>query len=636
MTEAQELLVEYLSSGFRPDPDLTISEWADRYRYLPSRGAAEPGRWRTSRTPYLREIMDALSPIMGYSRVVFMKGSQLGGTECGNNLIGFHIHQAPAPILMVQPSLMDAKKVSQQRIAPMIESTPVLAERVSDPKSRDSGNTILMKLFRGGLLLMTGANSDKGLRSTPAQILFADEVDSYPEDVAGQGDPVALAEKRCSTFPNRKSFIVSSPTIAGLSRIEREYALSDQRKYHVPCPHCGHMQTLKWSGITWDQDATGKHLPETVRYTCESCGRGIDEWGNKTDMLDRGEWRPANPDSHIAGFHLNALYSPIGWKSWRELVTEFLEAKQDKSKLKTFVNTVLGESWEDEVSKFDENELMARREDYEGVVPMLAGVLTCGVDIQDDRIECELVAWGRGQESWSILWETFYGNPAEGAVWQLLDDFLQGRFVHASGAPLPIAAACIDSGGHHTQEVYRFCRHKSKRRILAIKGQATPGRPLTTRPTRSNTGKVPLSLIGTDTAKDAIYARLKIDEPGPGYCHFSLLHTEEYFKQLTAEVVETTYHKGHAKRRYVKAKHQRNEVLDCRVYALAALDLLKADLDKCVDRLLTYKGPVAKAIVRKEEAKSPFEPVQAAATKKIHLTSKRRPRPFRSGWMGGF
>ena len=564
---------------------------------------------------------------------MFMKGAQLGGTECGNNLIGYHIHQAPAPIMMVQPSLSDAKKVSQQRIAPMIESTPVLRELVASPKARDSGNTVFMKLFRGGLLLMVGANSDKGLRSTPAQILFADEIDAYPDDVGGQGDPVALAEKRCSTFPNRKSFLVSTPTIKDLSRIEREYLASDQRKFYVPCPHCDHRQTLKWSGLIWDKDADGKHLPDTVRYVCEVCGKNIDEMSHKTEMLDAGEWRPSNPESHIAGFHLNALYSPVGWKSWRELVVEWLEAKQDKSMLKTFINTVLGEVWEDEVSKFDENELMARREDYGGVVPMPVGVITAGVDVQQDRLELELVGWGRGQESWSLAWEHFYGNPAEPAVWELLDDYLLSKFVHASGAGLPVAAACVDTGDQ-TQAVYKYLRGKSRRRILGVKGSSTPARPLTSKPTRNNTGKVPLSIIGTDTAKDAIYARLKIDEPGPGYCHFPMEHTEEFFKQLTAEVVETTYVKGHARRRYIKAKHARNEVLDCRVYALAALDLLNANLDKCVDRMLNWKTENRSDTPAKATPTDTLLQSQPKR-KKNASTLGKLPRPPRGGWMKG-
>ena len=640
-----------MGSSLTLDPELSISEWADMYRFLPARGAAEAGRGRTSRTPYLKEIMDELSPSSGRQRIVMMKGAQLGGTECGNNLIGYHIHQAPAPIMMVQPSLSDAKKVSQQRIAPMIEATPVLRERVADPKARDSGNTVLMKLFTGGLLLMVGANSDKGLRSTPAQILFADEIDSYPDDVAGQGDPVVLAEKRCSTFPNRKTFLVSTPTIKDFSRIEREYLASDQRKYYLPCPHCKHMQTLRWANLHWDHDPAGNWIPDTVRYECENCGQAIDEMRYKTAMLEAGEWRPSNPASIIAGFHVHGLYSPIGLgKTWRELAIEWHAAQQDQSMLKAFINTVLGEVWEDAVTRFDENELMHRREDYENSIPLKVGVLTCGVDIQIDRIELELVGWGRGQESWHLNWLQFFGNPAEPSVWRLLDDFLLQRFEHDSGATLPVACTCIDTGGANTQDVYRYLKGKSRRRIFGVKGLSTPAKALTSRPTRSSTAKIPLVLVGTDTAKDSIYARLHIQTPGPGYSHFHNGCTLEYFAQLTAEVVETTHVKGHMRRRYIKAKHKRNEALDCRVYALAALDILKADLDRCCDRMIAHsKRPqkpatiapatdtelVAKATLDTTEQDKLLaaESVQARRRKRKGATLVHRPKRPRRGWM---
>ena len=306
--------------------------------------------------------------------------------------------------------------------------------------------------------------------------------------------------------------------------------------------------------------------------------------------------------------------------------------------------------WEDEISKFDHNELMARREDYEDELPMQVGVLTCGVDCQDDRVEIELVGWGKGQESWAIEWKQFYGNLAELDLWEQVDDYLLSKFAHASGALLPIACVCIDSGGHHTQDVYRYCKGKSKRRIFAIKGSSSPGRPLTSRPSRSsNTARVPLSIVGTDTAKDAVYARLKITEPGPGYCHFSNEHDAEYFKQLTAEVVETTYVKGHSKRRYIKAKHARNEVLDCRVYAYAALDLLKANLDKCVDRLIARsqrtQKPAVKADPEGAAKQALSQEQQDVLVSNEALRSRRRknkssttygvPKRRKSGWMKG-
>ena len=271
--------------GLRPDPLLKVSEWADQHRRLSGKGAAEPGPWRTARTPYLREIMDCLSPSSPYERVVFMKGAQIGATECGNNWIGYVIHHAPGPMLAVLPTVEMAKRNSRQRIDPLIEDSEVLSQLVKPARSRDSGNTVLTKAFQGGLLAMTGANSAVGLRSMPVRYLFLDEVDGYPGDIDGEGDPVSLAEARTRTFARRKVFIVSTPTVKGVSRIEREFEASDQRRYFVPCPHCEFFQWLEFERLRWD-----KGCPETAHYLCTECEGQIHEH-HKTRMLERGEWR---------------------------------------------------------------------------------------------------------------------------------------------------------------------------------------------------------------------------------------------------------------------------------------------------------------------------------------------------------
>jgi phage terminase large subunit GpA-like protein len=339
---APDLVARAWALGWKPEPRLTVSQWADEHRMLSSKASAEPGRWDTARTPYLREIMDTLSATHPCQRVVYMKGAQVGGTECGNNWIGYVIHHAPSPTLVVQPTVEVAKRFSKQRIAPMIEATPALRERVAEVRSRDSGNTTFMKEFEGGQLIMTGANSGAGLRSMPIRNLFMDEVDEYPGDVDGQGDPVALAEKRATTFGRRKVLLVSTPTIKGLSRIEREYLASDQRRFFVPCPECGHCDWMRWENIRWTEGDPG-----SARLACTGCGTLLEE-RHKPEMLGRGEWRPtAAGDGRTAGFHLSSLYSPLGWKSWVQCVAEFLQAKDDPSRLKTWVNTVLGETWEE-------------------------------------------------------------------------------------------------------------------------------------------------------------------------------------------------------------------------------------------------------------------------------------------------
>ena len=335
-------LLRAWTGGLTPDPALTVSAWADQHRILSPRGASEAGPWRTSRTPYLQELMDALSPRHPAQRVVFMKGSQLGASESGCNWIGYVIHHAPGPMLAVQPSVELAKRFSQQRIDPLIEESTSLRAKVAPARSRDSGNTVLSKEFPGGILVMTGANSAVGLRSMPVRYLFLDEVDAYPPSADDEGDPVTLAEARTRTFSwRRKVFLASTPTIKGLSRIEREYEASDQRRFFVPCPHCGHPQHLMFERLRWD-----KGQPETAAYVCEHCERPIAEH-HKTQMLSMGEWRPtATPVDPLAiGFHLSSLYSPVGWLSWERIAREWEACQSSDEARRSFVNTVLGETW---------------------------------------------------------------------------------------------------------------------------------------------------------------------------------------------------------------------------------------------------------------------------------------------------
>lgn len=578
--------------GLRPDPDITVSEWADEFRFLPKKASAEPGRWRTARTPYLRKIMDCLSPQSRVERVVFMKGAQIGGTEIGFNWLGFIIHHCPGPVLMVQPTVEIAKRVSKQRLAPSIEETPVLRERVAEARSRDSGNTMFVKEFPGGLLILTGANSAVGLRSMPIRYLFLDEVDGYPGDVDGEGDPVSLAEKRTDTFSRKKIFMVSTPKIKGLSRIESEYLTTDQRRYFVPCPHCGNCDWIRWPNIQWEE---GK--PETAALLCESCGALIEE-RHKTWMLERGEWRPtAEGDGTTAGFHLSSLYSPLGWKSWAKCAREFLKAKRDPSKLKTWVNTVLGETWEEEGDGIEPDSLKSQLEEYPAEVPSGVAILVGSVDVQGDRLECKVKGYGAGEESWLIAYSQFHGDPGRQEVWNELDSFLRQEFEHQGGVKMKITAVGIDSGGLHTEQVYRFCKARSGRRIWALKGGSMRGKEVVGRPSDKNRYRTKLFLVGTDTAKDIVFSRMRIKTPGPGYMHLPAWIDDEYIEQLTSERAIRKYVKGRGTvREYVKTR-ERNEALDLEVYCLATLYTLGTHTIK---RL----GDMATAIARGEGTKA--------------------------------
>ncbi len=570
---------EAFRGGLTPDPDHTVSTWADAHRMLSQKASAEPGHWRTERTPYLREIMDQLSPSSPAQRVVLMAGAQIGKSETGNNWLGFVIHHAPGPMLMVQPTVDTAKRFSKQRLAPMIEETGILKERISENKSRDASNSMMAKEFQGGVLLITGANSATGLRSMPIRYLFMDEIDAYPIDVDGEGDPIQLAEKRTTTFARRKVYMCSTPTVKDVSRIEREFLRSDQRRYFVPCPHCGHKQHLRWAQLKWSNDD-----PQTAAYACEECGALIEE-RHKTDMLNAGEWQAMAPgDGRTVGFHINSLYSPLGWKSWAEIVAEFLQAKGDAALLKTFVNTVLGETWEEEyATKLGAEDLKTRVEFYTpGVAPARALVVTCAVDVQDNRLAVKLVGWGRDEEGWVIDHMEIYGDPAQQKVWQQLDEVILKPVAHELADPVKIAATAIDSGGHFTSEVYAYCRDRRQHGVFAIKGQSQRGKPPIGKPTkvdlnwkgRTIKGGAEVYPVGSDTIKSTVFARLKLNEPGAGYLHFHAELPDDYFQQLTAEKQITRYVKGFPVREWVKKSGARNEALDVMVYNYAALHWL--------------------------------------------------------------
>ncbi len=562
--DALARLLAAAQRALQPPPRLTVSEWADQNRLLSSTESGEPGPWRTDRVPYLREIMDRLSVYDPTETVVLMKGAQIAGTEAGLCWLGYVIEHAPAPIMIVQPTVETAKRFSKQRVSNLTGSMP----QVKDPRARDSGNTVLAKEFPGGILIMTGANSAVGLRSMPVRDLMLDEVDGYPPDVDNEGDPIALAKKRTATFARRKIFMPSTPTIKGESRIEAAYAESDQRRFFVPCPFCEHMQTLEWSGVRWPPGEPGQ-----AAYYCESCGSAIEDW-QKSAMLSRGEWRPQNPnaDPQIKGYHLSSLYSPHGWRSWGAIAKAFVKAHKDPVRLKTWTNTELGETWDlEDGERISGDDLIERRESWGDTIPAQVGVLTAGVDVQDDRLEMEVTGWGRGEESWSVAYHVLWGDPSTRQVWQDLDELLLQPLTRADGHEMMIEAAAVDTGGHHTLSAYAFCRGKQRRRVWAIKGKAGSRSIWPRQPSRSNKGRVPLFIVGVDEAKEQVYARLKIADPGPGFCHFPLERDPGYFEQLTAETIETKYHKGHRKRTWVLPSGKRNEALDCRAYAIAAL-----------------------------------------------------------------
>ena len=512
--------------------------------------------------------------------VTLMTSSQIGKTEIVNNIIGYYIEHDPSPMLLIMPTLEMGNAWSKDRFAPMLRDTPSLRGKVTDARAKDSSNTILHKVFMGGHITIAGANSPASLASRPVRIVLFDEVDRFPPSAGTEGDPVKLGTKRTQNFWNRKVFHNSTPTTKGASRIESLWEESDQRYYHVPCPHCQGFQRLQWAQVKWE-----KHDLETVRYECIHCHS---EWSEyyKSEIIEHGEWRAEHPErKKHAGFHINELYSP--WSTWRNIVESFLEAKKRPETLKVWVNTTLGETWEDEENySISDEQLAARIEEYVEL-PLGVVLLTAGVDVQDDRIECLIKGWGVQDESWFVEYKTFYGTPAKPDVWRLLDDYLSQEWKHENGLTRRVVSVCVDSGGHFTQNVYEYVRMKEVRRVYAVKGMAGTGRPLIGRPSRNNKFRVLLFTIGADTAKELIFARLQIEEPGPGYMHFCRKCDEEYFKQLTGEKQVTKFSKGFPTKVWVKVR-SRNEALDCEVYALSAYTLLNVNMDRLASRMDNY------------------------------------------------
>jgi phage terminase large subunit GpA-like protein len=570
-----------MARAYAPPPKMPLSQWADKYRFLSPEAAALPGRWKTDNEPMARGVMDAVNDPL-CEKVSVMAAAQVLKTELLLNTCAYFAHGDPAPILMVQPTVEMAEAFSKDRVAPMIRDTPVI-RKIFKNRVRDSNDTILQKAFPGGRLNIVGANAPAALASRPIRIVLCDEIDRYPASAGREGDPVGLAEKRTTTFFNRKILLVSTPTIKGQSRIEASYDEGDQRKFYVPCPHCGVRQVLVWAGVAWNDND-----PETAHYVCQDkatdpetgefgCGKAWSEAQRSAAILEAGRlpgggWIATRPFKGHASFHASQLSSrrvPLS-----RIVKEFVEAKDFVDRLKQWVNTVLAETWEDGGEKVDPDSLLARREVY-GMDPLPDGVglITNGVDIQRNRWEAERVGWGEHEERWSLEYKVHYADPSTPGYWDALREWIFQECVHPTGVVLTAEATCVDSGDN-TQAVYDFCRPLFHKRVFAIKGKQEPGRPIWPKKASHNAGKkIDVFVLGVDNAKADMQSRLLIKESGPGYCHFPLNdnYDDGYFKGLTIEKAITKYKFGVPYREWHNPQGGRNEPWDCAIYSYAAL-----------------------------------------------------------------
>lgn len=544
---------------------------------LSAEDSAEPGKWSPTRAPYQSGILDAISS-GATEEVVLMTSAQIGKTLLAKAIIGYYADNDPSPLLFVTYSLGMAETFSKDRLAPMARDVPSLRRKIADPRSRDSGNTILHKRFPGGHLTMVGANAAGGLASRPIRVVLLDEVDRYPPSAGTEGDPVRLAIVRTKNFRNRRIVMMSSPGDEETSRILPAWKKSDQRRFHVACPHCGHTQHLVWANVIWED---GK--PETAGYRCDDCATVWTD-AERVESLQTGVWIAEHPERRVAGFHINELYSPF--RRLAEIVADFLDAKDKVETLKVWINTSLGEPWADrESEKVDPDALEGRRESYTDV-PDGALLVTMIADTQDDRIEIEFIGWGRGEESWGLDHVVLRGDPGSDELWRRMDDQLARTFTREDGAVLPVTACGIDSGGHYTKQVYAWAL-KNKSRVLAIKGDHGPAKPLVRTSKKPMANGVRLYLVGADAGKELLLkSRLKVAKPGPGYCHWPRdgNYPDDYFKQLTAEKCVIAYSHGRPVKRWVLKKGDRNEALDLRVYGLAVIALLRPNFEALAAR----------------------------------------------------
>ena len=591
-----------------PPPELTVSQWADKNRRLSAESSAMPGIYRTSVTEYMREPMDMVG-VPGVRRITCMFSAQVAKSTFIENAIGYLMHYDPCPILHVSPTLSSMKMFSKERLSPMLRDSPSLSGLVKDARSRDSDNTIDTKKFPGGNLAMVGSNAPAGLASRPVRAVFFDEVDRFERSAGTEGDPILLAIKRTTTYWNRIIIMVSTPGDKGVSRIEEEYERGDQRHFWVPCPHCGHHQRLVWENVRWNEGD-----PESAQYCCDVEGGCGAMWNDqeRNSAVKKGEWRAEKPWNGNVSYHLNQLYSPFA--PLADGVRDFLDAKGNPEALKTWVNTFLGETWEDVGERLDHTDLMDQREEYSDVVPEDVTLLTCGVDVQDTWLQYEVLGHGDDSRTWSIETGKIFGDLSTSAPWDELRMKLKQVWVHPIFGEMVLRATCIDTGGHFTRSAYAFTT--TIQRVFPIKGIGGAGKPMVGRPSRNNIGKVQLFPVGVDTIKELVVSHFKVRDPEHhGYCAFPVGddYDEEYFRGLASEKLVTKYHRGRKKQEWVPIR-KRNEPFDCRVYNYAALEILGVDLN-AQRKALLREVERDREVVTEVEPEKPYVPSRVARKK---------------------
>lgn len=586
---ATELVDRGWTEGWRPDPVIDVPEWADANRILTSKSAHIIGPWVTDLFPFSREWMENVSPSSAVEETVVMSARQMAKTDgMVLNLVGYWMACRSGPVQVVQPTVENGKIWRKQRLTPMIEACAALRSRIGRTRSRDASDTLLFLEYPGGTLRIGGANSSSSLRIAPARVVIGDELDEWTEDADGHGDPLAIVKQGAQNFPDRKIALAGNPGIRGASRTEREFNRGDRRRYVIPCPHCRHMDILTWQGRDWFGTEEGTHhriewekpVPqgaEPVAYmVCSKCDRRVDEH-HKTWMLAHGEWRPTAIGNGITrSYQISGLYSPLGFRTWARCALQFLEAKDRPNELRSFVCDVLGETFEERSDKVQVAELLqkGRREDYGADMPHGVGVLVSSTDTQDDRLIHSVWGYGAGEQSWLIDVRELEGDPRKGDVWIVHDQELERVFKHRSGQTMKISRAVVDSGGHATDAVYKYCAARRERGVFAVFGDRTQQKPLLGMPQRRNRYRAAVFPLCVDSGRADVLSRLRIREPGAGFIHLPTHIEDEWLRQLASTRSIWRRSGGLLVREWTKAYHPRDHLFDMAVYGLAALRML--------------------------------------------------------------
>lgn len=567
-------LLEYFKKGFEPDPLMTVSEWADSFRVLPSESSSQPGQYRTETMPYLEEIAYELSPQSPTDEVSVIKGTQLGFTELGNNMLFCYADLYPCPMLQILPTETAVKTHALSKLWPSIEASPRLKNTFKKRKTQD-GSSIYSLMFKGGNIALGWSNSPATFASSSRRIVINDDVDKWPDEIEG-GNPLDLSKNRAETFSNKKIYNNASPAKKHNSKILPKYETSSQGLYTMKCPHCNGDIVFEKDGFKFNYDEEYQLIDDVV-FVCSNNGCIIEEH-QKYEMMKKengARYVHKFPERKHKGYRVPSYYSPFA--KWNEIFQSFLDARKEQklkkinTKMASWTNTKDANVWEEKIEKLDVKEYLNRHEDYVSDVPSGAYILTAGVDTQDDRLECEVVGWGKYGESWSIGKFILEGDPKYQRVWEKLDKILQSPFKHESGMDMKIMGMGVDSGGHRTEFVYAYCKSRIEQNVFCLKGDNAVETPiLKISSSKASKGAFRLYMIGVNSAKDVVYGHLTTKEVGPGYMHFPRKpeYNEEHFKQLTGEKKDKTTG------RWSKFR-TRNEALDIRVYSMAALKILE-------------------------------------------------------------